>query len=330
MKEKKTKDITFDDIQDTITRIPVGNNVVEEKPTKKTNVGHTDTINCLVNEKVIVRYLKRKNGIWGDNPKHVLAGGLAENATITFTVPRLTSGTYVNVLTNAEKEFFEEYLGLEYNALSVHNKNNNFWDCTNAEGINKVSLTKGDNILDLSTPTDYIKYKILLANKNMICSSLRDLQDYPKATYRFVIIRSNDEAKQQRMEMTATMRCYKEFGKIEDDIDTLRVILEIMDGRPVATNTKLEFLQVQMNKLIQKDSKMFLSIITDPLLQTKVTIKKAVLAGTVSVRGNYYYLKSDGSPLCSDSEEPTLNIAAKYLSEPKHQDLLFSLQAKIQ
>ena len=29
------------------------------------------------------------------------------------------------------------------------------------------------------------------------------------------------------------------------------------------------------------------------------------------------------------NEEPTLNIAAKYLNAPKHQDILFALQAKL-
>ena len=50
--------------------------------------------------------------------------------------------------------------------------------------------------------------------------------------------------------MSATMMCYKEFGKIEDDVDTLRVIVETIDGRPTAQNVKLEFLQTKMNELI--------------------------------------------------------------------------------
>lgn len=41
------------------------------------------------------------------------------------------------------------------------------------------------------------------------------------------------------------------------------------------------------------------------------------------------YLKSDGSPLCGDNEEPTLSVAAKFLSTPKRQELKFSLEAKL-
>ena len=129
--------------------------------------------------------------------------------------------------------------------------------------------------------------------------------------------------------MSATMMCYKEFGKIEDDIDTLRVIVETIDGRPTAQNVKLEFLQTKVNELIQGDSKLFLRIITDPLLPTKVLIKKSIEAGLISKRGNFLYLRSDNSPLCEANEEPTTNVAARYLNNPKHQDIKFSLEAKL-
>ena len=34
-------------------------------------------------------------------------------------------------------------------------------------------------------------------------------------------------------------------------------------------------------------------------------------------------------PLCGDNEEPTLNIAAKFLNLPKNQELKFKLEAGI-
>ncbi len=73
----------------------------------------------------------------------------------------------------------------------------------------------------------------------------------------------------------------------------------------------------------------FLKTIQDPLLPTKVLIKKAIENKLISNKGNYLYLKSDNSPLCEINEEPTLNVAAKFLSSPKNQDLKFSLEAKL-
>lgn len=302
-----------------------------KKPLKKqaSDEAKGNLVNCLRNERVIVRHIPKLSGIWGNNPKHVLAGGMAENAVDTFVVPRLSSGMFVNVLTDSEKAFLEEIMGLEYNALSIYKKIDNFWDDSNESGINKVRLKKQDNYLNLADPEDYIRYKILLANKDSIAPSLQVLQDTPKATYKFVIISEGDETKSARDNMSATMKCYKEFGKIEDNIDTLRVIIETIDGRPTAKTAKLEFLQTEINKLIQADSKMFLRVIEDPLLSTKVLIKKAIEGGLISNRGNYLYLRSDNTPLCEANEEPTLNIAAKYLNSPKHQEVKFALEAKL-
>jgi hypothetical protein len=330
MEEKAVLDFEIDDMELPIKEVT--KEVIPEKSKKtqrKTEEPARDVVSCLRNEKIIVRYIPKLSGIWGNNPKHVLAGGMAEGANRTFVVPRLSSGMFVNVLTDNEKAFLEDVMGLEYNALSIYKKVDNFWDDSNENGINKVRLSKQDNYLNLADPEDFIKYKILLANKNFIAPSLQDLQDTPKATYQFVIISEGDETKNAKTNMSATMRCYKEFGKIEDDIDTLRVIIETIDGRPTSKTAKLEFLQTKANDLIQTDSKIFLRVITDPMLSTKVLIKKSIEAGLISNRGNYLYLRSDNTPLCEANEEPTLNIAAKYLNSPKHQEVLFMLQAKL-
>lgn len=287
-----------------------------------------EVTSCLRNEKIKVKFIERNNGLPSN---HVLSGGMAEGSKITLVVPRLNTGTFVNVLTDSEKSFLEEYMGLEYNALSIYKKpdEENFWNDANANGINKVELRKGDNYFDLKDPQQYIKYKILLANKNIICPSLTALKETPKATYRFVVIAEGEESKQAKNNMTNTMNCYKEYGKIEDNLDLLRIVVETLDGRPTASTVKLEFLQNKCNTLIQKDPKKFLSIITDPLLSTKSLIKLSIENGSIANRGNYLYLRSDNTPLCEQNEEPTLNFAAKYLNAPKHQDILFALQAKL-
>ena len=86
----------------------------EPKATKKvakTVSEDTDeVVSCLRNERIIVRHVPRASGMVS-NPKHVLYGGMAEGSKKTFTVPRLTSGTFVNVLTKAEKAFLEEIMG---------------------------------------------------------------------------------------------------------------------------------------------------------------------------------------------------------------------------
>lgn len=330
--EEENVNFMLDDSEDIPMREiekPITERVQQPVKRFETHKVNDNLINPLRNERIIVRHIPKTRGIWGNDPRHVLAGGMAENAYRVFVVPRLQSGAYCNILTDSEKAFMEEALGLEYNALSIYKKENNFWDDSNPDGINSVRLTKNDNYLDLSNPEDYIKYKILLANKDFIAPSLQVLQDKPKVTYQFVIIGENDETDNAKKHMSATMQCYKEYGKVEDNKDILKLIIETIDGRPISKDSKIEFLQTKVNELIQLDSKLFLRTITDPLLPTKVLINKSIEAGLISKRGNFLYLRSDNTPLCENGEEPVLNTAAKYLNSPRHQELKFALEAKL-
>lgn len=275
--------------------------------------------NCLKNERILVRFVPKEDSNI-TNPKHILYGGMAEGAIKYYTVPILAStGTYKNVLTDDEKAFLESYMGLEYNALSVYNKTNNFW------ANFTVRLTKHDNYLDLSDPNDYIKYKVLLANTDFIADSLRTLNDHPKATYQFVMIKEGESEKREEEKMSVTMKCYKEYGKIEDDNDTLRCIIELIDNRPIAKNTKSEFLKSRINSLIQADPKLFYNIITDEYLNNKVLIKTATEEGVIKRRNNLYYFED--TPLCPDGTESTLSVAAEYIGLGKNQDLKLRIEA---
>lgn len=282
-----------------------------------------ETFNPLRKEKIIVRFVPKENDNIVDR-QHVAYGGMMDGAVRGFTVPMLSNGTYKNVLTDNEKAFLEEVLGLEINGLSVYNKKDNYWDNY------LIRLTKQDTILDLSDPEDYIKYKVLLANKDTVAPSMKELREHRRATYEYVIIEPNEEFSDSRNKVNNTMKCYEEFGAIKDKFDVLRCIIETIDGRPVAANTKIEFLQGKATDLISSNPKLFLETVTDPLLSTKITIKKALEAGVITKRGDYYYLKSDGSPLCGNNEDPTFTVAAKYLSLPQNQELKFSIEAKMQ
>lgn len=293
----------------------------------KKNTEEKPLINCLKNEQVIVRYLPKQSRMVS-NPKHVLFGGMAENATRTFVVPMLSSGRYVNVLTDDEKDFLEDIMGLPKNAMSIYKKVDNFWDDTNEAGISKVTLRKQDNYLNLANVEDYIRYKILIANKDYIAPSLEALETHPKATYQFVILTEESETKSARKGMTILMQCYTAYGKIEDDVDALRIIIETLTGITVHKNTKKEFLQTKINELIQSNSKIFLKIATDPLLQTKVLIRKCIESGLIAHRGNQYYIREGNIPMCEDGE-PTLNVAAQWINLPKNQEIKLSLEAKL-
>lgn len=308
--------------------------VKEEKPLKKkkkevisydsTNSENTEEVkSCLVNKKVYVKFIPR-NYMGISNQKHILYGGMAENSVTILTVPVLDStGTYKNVLTKNEKKFLEEFMGLEYDALSIYKKVNNYWDNF------IVRLTKQGIVLDLSDPNDYIKYKVLRANNDIIADSLETLRDKPRPTYKFYMTVEDEETAIANDNMTAIMKCYKEFGKYESDYDTLKCVVELIEGRPLSSNTKLDAIKAKVNTLIQERTKEFLKTITDEYLSEVVLIKKALSSGVIAKRGDYYYLASDNRPLCNNNENPVLSVAARYISLPKNQELRLLIEAKL-
>lgn len=276
-------------------------------------------ISPLRNERVIVRRLLKEGKI--TNPKHVLYGGMAAGAFKWFTVPMLRNGQLVDVLTKQEKDFLEEAMGLEANALSVHRKVDNYWSNY------KVKLGKEDTILNLNDPEEYIKYKVLLSNVDQIAPSLDEVSLRPKETYEYVLLHEEEEAKANQKRVNKNIEAYKTFGKLENDRDKLRTIVEIATSRPQHKTVSLEILTDQVDRLIQADANLFLTIAQDPLLDTKVLLKKGRECGAVKVKNDLFY-DSDGKPLC-DAGNATFSVAAEWLNKPKNQGTKLAIEAKI-
>lgn len=296
---------------------------VPEQPvkSKKTKDDTPKLVSCLRNEKVVIKFIPKEGGLVTD-PKHVLYGGLGINSKRKFVVPVLPSGTFVNVLTNSEKDYLEYIMGLPENAMSVYLKKDNFW-------ANKgVILGKERTVLDLSDPDDYIKYKILLANKDYIAPSEEVLKTAKKATYQFVIIREGEEARSSVESLNTSAKAYILFGELKEELEKLALIVEIATGKSLSRIDKISVF-AQVEKLIKDSPKKFIEAAEDDYLDTKLLIKKAVSAGYIRKRGQYYYFTEDNSPICTETQEPTLQSACAYLNSPKYQEKAFALQAKI-
>ena len=295
---------------------------MEKQVKKGENAMTKGEFNPLKNEEIYVRFVPQPTGFGITDKRHVGYGGLFDGNAITIVVPILSNGRYKNILTNEEKDFLERELGLDSNALSVYKTENNYWDDY------KIRIDKEGLKINLNNPQDYIRYKVLLANSDIIAPSVQERIERPKATYRFEIVRLGEEASIESMKMDATMESYKEFGKIENDLDTMRVLVELCDGRPYSKKESAVFFKARINSLIQSDAKRFLQYIKDPLLHAKMLIRRGVELGKISMKNDYYYL-ADGTPLCDIGEKSTLSIAARYLNQPANQEIKFILESEV-
>lgn len=301
-----------------VPKEPIVEPIVEEEPVRRKG---GKLINCLRNERVKVQFVPSSNSDITDKT-HPYWGGMSDNAWHAYTVPLLRNGTYKNPLTDSEKAFLEDYMGLEPNALSVHKRSGeNFWE------NRQVFVTKDGEVLDLSTPMGYINWKILLTNSDEICPSLKDLRDRPKATYRFVLVSDSEVYNSTVESVSVKTACWKAYGKYEEDFDTLKTIIETVTGLSVDRKSNIAFLQGKAVELIDSHPNQFLAAAADKYLSFKVLIAKAVERGVIERRADYYYYMN--TPLCNKNENPTITVAARYISEPKNQEILFSIQSKL-
>lgn len=277
-----------------------------------------ELISCLSNTRVFVRLIPKQSGMF-TNPKHEYAGNMAPTSKKVFTVPVNRKGVYINVLTNAEKDFLEAAMGLEPNALSVYRKVDNYWENYT------VTLYKDENILDLSDPNQYIDYKVLLANKDHICPSVDDLESYFKATYLYVIVKENEELKKRNTTTTTNMQAYMALGAIQENKEKLRYVIRVLQGQDATAEA--DVLLPMVESIMNTNPKLFLSVVEDRYMDTKILIHNAVREKIISKVGDFYYLAKDSTPLCEPTEEPTIQSAAKFLNAPRHQEVKFSIEA---
>jgi len=274
-----------------------------------------ENVFTLPNKIVTVKYIKRKKGMASNvGDDHVISGGMLAGSVRKFATPLMKNGSIANVLTKEEKDFLEAETGLE---LSVYK---DFWK------EYQVSLYKDDNILDLSNPTDYISYKILLALKNVVAPTWADR--FVKQTYEFVITSGDEEMVEKKVGFDSKKEAFKLYGKIEDDSQKLIGILKLLSNKPISKDTSLGWLQTKVEEYIDSKPTAFVDLMKDKQLEVKLLIQEAEDKGIILKQGSKYKT-ADGLDLCENGQTASFDNTVAYLENVKHQDVRALIEAKI-
>lgn len=294
----------------------------QEKTTRKKK----ENFNPLKKETVEVKFIRSTSKMYSNESP--LSGGLAETASITYTVPR-ENGMIKQILTPDEIAFFENYFGLPEGAMNFNAITNNYWTTYNRGYINRVALDKSGKRLDLSNAKDYIEYKILLANTEYICPNQETLEDFRKATYRFVLNNDNTVAMSAGKSADLKFELFEIYGKYKEDADMLRVICYLIEHKKVSPKTKIELLKSKVVSMMENRAKDCYAVMSSKNLEQKKAILIGVEKGVISDRNGFYYYTENGQKLSNEYEEPNLNNAANYLADVANQELYFSISKKI-
>ena len=275
----------------------------------------------LPSKKVSVKPIMRTRGFVKD-PAHE-AFFLFANATIDVKAPLDRNGHLVCPLSDEERAFFEDKelsgLHFEKGELSPYKKKGNFWSTY------KVKLEKTERLLDLSNPMDYIDYKLLLANTNLIAPDAKSSNK--KKTYRYALVSAEESLQSAVSTSTKRKEAYKFAGKMEDSIEEMIAFLKIYGKKPSADASR-DFLIAEIDKIITDDIDTFLSIAKDKDRDIKALIMEAVELGVVERHKRKYFMPG-GDALAAEGLSSTLENATEYLKKPENQDIYLSIKERV-
>lgn len=290
----------------------------------------------LPNKKVVVRpILERAHGMIKDRNHE--AYFLFGESTREYGVRRDRQGRLVNPLTQEEREFFEDKkksgMSFEPGDLSPFAKLDKFmegrvrkpksyWETKAA----KVRLGKTDRVLDLSDPSDYLTYKILLTNSDEIAPTADEM--LRKATYRYAIVEENYEINTKISKAQNMRAVYRKVDELTGSKRKMKDFL-LVYGKKVSETADVEFLEAEIVKIAEEKPKEFMQIVEDSNFETKALIMKGVMAGAIRKSNNRYYLK-DGNPMNLSGSTNNLDGAVEFISAKQNQDTLLNIESAIE
>lgn len=276
------------------------------------------TPSCLEAKTLIIKFYPRPRG-FVTNPKHILYGGMMEGAVRVLSVPLMRNGDYKNILTNDEKDFLEDYMGLGSDGLSVYKKVDNYWD-----GV-RVKLEKGENFFNMSSPEDYIRAKVAMAHDNIVSPTFDTVQH--KQTYMFYVVKDGEKDEATSRKFTAKQEAYKLYGKFEDERDVLEYVCRAIRGSSVTKTTKMSVIQGWIGDIIESNTKELLLVLSDKQLKTKMLISKGIDCGALRlIEGQYY--TAEGKPLAEEGRSADLQTAANFIDMPVNQPTRLKIETR--
>jgi len=270
-------------------------------------------------KKVVRVKANLENPGWIKNTRHA-AFFKVEGAYESYPVAMNRNGKLKNPFTDEEKEFLEEIMGYEKNALSIYNKNGPLTE------IN-IRLTKDPMDLNLEDPEDYIRYKVLLTNSDRIAPSIKDVKS--KGTYKFYIEDASELAEVTRMKGTIEQKAWTEYGKISENKQRLIAFLKVytqvkkLPTVRIDKDTKIDFLQAKVMDAINSNKKDFVEIITNEDFDIMLTISEGIETGILRKSGTQYSLAE------GDKIGDTLKQAITYLKAPVNQEVRLVVEEQI-
>lgn len=212
-----------------------------------------------------------------------------------YTLPYINdTRSYANPFESPEEqEEFERVLQLAPGALSINNRNSDFWSTF------KVKLSKEGKVLDLNYPMHVLEYRVLKANTKRICPNWEDRNR--NSAYEFALIDKDVEEVNDIKDAERNLRAMELFIKMRKSNKKMYDILRVLGKKlPKEASVNTSQLIKEIDQIIAEKSKVggvlniddFIEAAEDPKLSLKVFVLDAIEIGEVEVSKGVYKITS--------------------------------------
>ena len=213
-----------------------------------------------------------------------------------------------------EQEYFEAIIGKSLNPYLP--SDDNFW---RSDKRSRVQIRDARLRLDLNSPMDMIKFKILKANQTRFAPSIQSLKEVRRASYEWVFSSIEEERNDTLARLEFESSAYSLFSKICTTDQDMRDFLKVAGKNPTGNSTTKQ-LKEMVGKIMEQDKATFIEIVADPLYDDKIFISDARKAGALKeFRGKY--------TLDTGEELGKIRDVISYLNKEKNQEVKMRLQA---
>ena len=212
-----------------------------------------------------------------------------------YTLPYINdTRSYANPFESPEEqEEFERVLQLAPGALSINNRNSDFWSTF------KVQLSKEGKVLDLNYPMHVLEYRVLKANTKRICPNWEDRNR--NSAYEFALIDKDVEEVNDIRDAERNLRAMELFIKMRKSNKKMYDILRVLGKKlPKEASVNTSQLIKEIDQIISEKSKVggvlniddFIEAAEDPKLSLKVFVLDAIEIGEIEVSKGVYKITS--------------------------------------
>lgn len=212
-----------------------------------------------------------------------------------YTLPYINdTRSYANPFESPEEqEEFERVLQLAPGALSINNRNSDFWSTF------KVQLSKEGKVLDLNYPMHVLEYRVLKANTKRICPNWEDRNR--NSAYEFALIDKDVEEVNDIRDAERNLRAMELFIKMRKSNKKMYDILRVLGKKlPKEASVNTSQLIKEIDQIIAEKSKVggvlniddFIEAAEDPKLSLKVFVLDAIEIGEIEVSKGVYKIAS--------------------------------------